>query len=312
MIRLETILEDIKDPRTKKIILDGDYNGEIDDQYTLAYALGCKNLEILGVCASAQYEEGCAEDTEEVMLRAIRDVKVTYEALDIDYDKIPLFEGARSRISVHPDRAPTDSPAARFIIDAVHKHDEPIYVLVTGPCTNVISACLMDPSIMDKIVIIWLGANCTYDKGGFHEWNLYSDYAAAQYLMNLPVAVIWLPCSPDGSEILDMFHEDLDRLEGDTKASRQLKRELPLKIYSEEKFSKPDWHKVMCDYMAVAVLRHPDAMDIYEMPAPVICDNDCYAYDATRKKILCAVRPDNRRIIDDSIEALNTVIRERM
>jgi len=36
MIRLETILEDIKDPRTKKIILDGDYNGEIDDQYTLA------------------------------------------------------------------------------------------------------------------------------------------------------------------------------------------------------------------------------------------------------------------------------------
>ncbi|MBR6808425.1 MAG: hypothetical protein IKM46_08635, partial [Clostridia bacterium] len=96
------------------------------------------------------------------------------------------------------------------------------------------SACLMDPSIMDKIVIIWLGANCTYDKGGFHEWNLYSDYAAAQYLMNLPVAVIWLPCSPDGSEILDMFHEDLNRLEGDTKASRHLKRELPLKIYSEE------------------------------------------------------------------------------
>ena len=312
MITNKQILEDIKSPHVKKVILDGDYNGEIDDQYTLAYALGCKNLEILGVCASAQYEDDVAEDTEEVMLRAIRDVKTTYEALDIDYDKIPLFEGARSRISVHPDRAPTDSPAARFIIEAAHKHDETIYVLVTGPCTNVISACLMDPSIMDKLVIVWLGANCTYDTGGFHEWNLYSDYAAAQYLMNLPVAVIWLPCSPDGSERLDMFHSDLDKLVGDTKASRHLKRELPLKIYSEERFAKPDWHKVMCDYMAVAVLRLPDAMDIYELPAPAICDNDCYAYDVTRKKILCAVRPDNRRIIDDSIEALNIVISERM
>ena len=311
MITNKQILEDIKSPHVKKVILDGDYNGEIDDQYTLAYALGCKNLEILGVCASAQYEDDVAEDTEEVMLRAIRDVKTTYEALDIDYDKIPLFEGARSRISVHPDRAPTDSPAARFIIEAAHKHDETIYVLVTGPCTNVISACLMDPSIMDKLVIVWLGANCTYDTGGFHEWNLYSDYAAAQYLMNLPVAVIWLPCSPDGSERLDMFHSDLDKLVGDTKASRHLKRELPLKIYSEERFAKPDWHKVMCDYMAVAVLRLPDAMDIYELPAPAICDNDCYAYDVTRKKILCAVRPDNRRIIDDSIEALNIVISER-
>ena len=313
MITTKQIMDDLKSDRIKKVILDGDYNGEIDDQYTLAYALGCPELDILGVCASAQYEEIVAEDTEEVMLRAIRDVKTTYEALDIDYDKIPLFEGARCRISMNPGLAPTDSPAARFIIEMAHKYDEPIYVLVTGPCTNVISACLMDPTIMDKIVVAWLGGDCVYkEKGGFHEWNLYSDYAASQYLMNLPVAVVWLPCSPDGSVVLDMFHEDLNKLEGDSKAARHLKRELPLKIFSEERFARPDWHKVMCDYMAVAIFRCPDAMDIYEMPAPAIADGEFYAIDSTRKPILCAVRPDNRRIIDDSIDALNRVIKERL
>lgn len=306
------ILKDIKSDRVKKVILDGDYNGEIDDQYTLAYALGCPNIEVLGVCASAQYEERVAEDTEEVMLRAIRDVKVTYEALDLDYEKYPLFEGARSQITNNEGLAPTDSPAARFVIECAHKYDEPIYVLVTGPCTNVVSACLMDPSIMDKLVVLWLGGDCIYKEGGgFHEWNLYSDYAAAQYLMNLPIPLIWLPCSPDGSVVLDMNHSDLARLEGNGKAAEHLKRGLPLKIFTEERFAEPTWHKVMCDYMAVAVLTVPDAVDIYEMPAPAIADGEFYAIDSTRRTILCAVRPDNRRVIDDSIEALNRVIAER-
>ena len=82
------ILEDIRSDRIKKVILDGDYNGEIDDQYTLVYTLGCENMEVLGVCASAQYEEVVAEDTEEVMLRAMRDVRTTYAALDLSEEEL--------------------------------------------------------------------------------------------------------------------------------------------------------------------------------------------------------------------------------
>ncbi len=306
------ILDDLHSDRVKKVILDGDYNGEIDDQYTLAYALGCPGLEILGVCCSAQYEDVVAENTEEVMLRAYADVLTTYDALGLTPEELPLFKGARSRISKNEGLAPTDSPAARFIIEMAHKYDEPVYVLVTGPVTNAISACLIDPSIMDKICIVWLGGDCVYKEGGgFHEWNLYSDYAAAQYLMNLPIATVWLPCSPDGSVVLDMDHSDLAKLNGDGKAAYHLKRGLPLKIFSEERFADPKWHKVMCDYMAVAIFTVPDAVDMYEMTAPVIADEERYVMDSTRRKILCAVRPDNRRIIDDSIEALNRVIAAR-
>lgn len=308
----EQILKDIKSDRVLNVILDGDYNGEIDDQYTLAYALGSPRLRVLGVCASAQYEEVKAENTEEVMLRAVRDVRVTYEALDLDEEKCPLFEGARSQITNNENLAPTDSPAARFIIECAHKYDEPVYVLVTGPCTNVVSACLIDPSIMDNIVVLWLGGNCLYNnKDHFHEWNLFSDYAAGQYLMNLPIPLVWLPCDPDGSVKLDMNHSDLDRLSGKGKAAYHLTRGLPLKIFTEERFDSPDWHKIMCDYMAVAALTVSDAIEITEVPAPLITDDRHYAVDSTRRKILCGVRPDNRRIIDDSIAALARVIAER-
>lgn len=308
----EQILRDIHSDRVINVILDGDYNGEIDDQYTLAYALGSPRLHVLGVCASAQYDAENANNTEEIVGLAMRDVRVTYEALSLSEETCPLFEGAKCQISNNEGLTPTDSPAARFIIECAHKYDEPVYVLVTGPCTNVVSACLMDPTIMDNIVVLWLGGVCLHDTSGrFHEWNLYSDYAAGQYLMNLPIPLVWLPCDPDGSVVLDMNHSDLDRLGGTGKAAYHLKRGLPLKIFTEERFDAPNWHKIMCDYMAVAVLNVPDAIDIYELPAPLITDAQSYAVDSTRRKIICGVRPDNRRVIDDSIECLNRVIAER-
>ena len=45
----EQILADIKSDRVKKVIMDGDYSAEIDDQYTLAYAYGHEKIEVLGV-----------------------------------------------------------------------------------------------------------------------------------------------------------------------------------------------------------------------------------------------------------------------
>ncbi len=55
-----------------------------------------------------------------------------------------------------------NSPAARAIIEAAHKYDEIVYILTTGACTNVSSAIMLDPSIMEKICVIWLGDNYRY------------------------------------------------------------------------------------------------------------------------------------------------------
>ena len=44
---LEQILEDIKNDRVKKIILDSDIAIEMDDQYALAYCLGSEKIQLL-------------------------------------------------------------------------------------------------------------------------------------------------------------------------------------------------------------------------------------------------------------------------
>lgn len=301
----EQVLKDLYTDRVKKVIMDGDFSAEIDDQFTLAYCLGSEKIDLLSANASAHYEEGVAEDTEKVMLFSFGEMERTLNACRVR--DLPHYEGARSQITHNEGFAPTDSPAARNIIDAALRSDEILYVLVTGPCTNVVSACLMEPEIMEKICVVWLGGHCLAKEiAHFHEWNLYADYAAAQYLMNLPVAVVMIPCNPNGSVMIRMNHTDLARIEGGAKGAEFFKRTLPLQETTEERYTS--WIKIMCDLAAPAVLIMPDAMKLSIVPAPVITDDQAYAFDSTRKKILYMQNPDSGRIVTDAMGSINRLL----
>lgn len=303
----EHVLKDLMTKRVKKAIIDGDYSAEIDDQYALAYCMGSDQIELLAANASAHYEEPVATDTEKVMLFSHSELRRVLNACEIPEGSFPYFEGARVQISHSEGYAPSDSPAARNIIQTVKNSDEIVYVLVTGPCTNVVSACLMEPSIMEKICVVWLGGQCvSKELSHFHEWNLFADYAAGQYLMNLPVPVVMLPCEPSGSVMLHMNHTDLAKIEGETKGAHFFRKELPLQETTEEKYTS--WRKIMCDLAAPAVLTMPDAMELSIVPAPVITDDHTYAFDATRKKIIYMQNPDSERIVTDAMRSINRLV----
>lgn len=307
----EQILADIRSDRVKKVIMDGDYSAEIDDQYTLVYAYGHEKLEVLGVNAVAHYAEPRFTKTSTIVRTSLGRAAQVYWALGLSPEELPLNMGPEKQIT-HNNNEPVDCASARFIIDMVHKYDEPIYIITTGPCSSAVNACLMDPSIMDKIVVVWLGGNClTEDYIGkhFHEWNMHADFAASQMLFNMDIPLIMLPCDPNGSVKIVMTGADLNRIEGNNTLARFLRNELPRLECANNEFKSPDWRKVMCDYMGVAAITIPDAMNFSIIPAPVLCDDRSYAIDSTRRKILYAVDPDSDAIIDDSIEAINNAVR---
>lgn len=60
--------------------------------------------------------------------------------------------------------------------------------------TNIASAILLDPDIVENIVVIWLGGSAHH----FHtakEFNLNEDIAAARVVFRSGVAMIHVPCS---------------------------------------------------------------------------------------------------------------------
>ncbi len=304
----EQILADIKSDRVKKVIHDGDFSAEIDDQYALAYCLGSEKIDLLAVNAAAYYEEPTATDTEEIMLKSYDEILRVLGELGMNDGSVPALEGARTRVSANENFAPSDSPAARKIIEIAKKSDEPVYVIVTGPCTNVVSACLIDPSIMDKICVIWLGGNCIEEENKpFHEWNLYADYAASQLLLNMDIPLIMLPCDPFGSVKIVADHTDFENITGDTPGAELFRKTLPLQLTTEEKYNTT-WYKIMCDLAGPAALSIPDSMEFSIIPAPLMGDDHKYAIDSTRRKIVYGVNPNSEAIVADAMRAINKLV----
>lgn len=176
------------------VILDTDAYNEIDDQFAIAYLLHSQDrANTIGLTAapffnsrSSSPEDGMRKSYEEIL-------KILRLAGREDLCE-KTFEGSCAYL---PDeKTPVDSPAARFIAETAQAYsvDRPLYVLAIGAITNVASALLIDPSIAEKIVVVWLGGHALhwYDT---EEFNMKQDVAGARVLMGCGAPVVLLPCA---------------------------------------------------------------------------------------------------------------------
>ena len=308
---LEQILDDLKTDRVKKCILDSDMYNEMDDQYALAYCLGCDKINLLSINA-APFDNGRTPDFETGMEASYRE---TYRVLEICHKNdgtIPVYEGSRVRYSADNNYAPVDSPAARNIIKTVKESDEIIYVLTTGCCSNVTSACLMDPSITSNMCVIWLGGH-VLDHENLDEFNLVQDYAAGQLLINNDIPLILLPaCSKDhtkGTQALSCGFEELCKLKGDNDPQKFFREAFPMAFVHEENMQDKlaEWSRVIWDLAAPGVISVPHAYTFSIIPAPIFCDNHKYAFDQTRHKIIYMERLDKNIVFEDTWAAINSL-----
>ena len=311
MMTLEQILEDIKSPRVKKCILDSDMYNEVDDQYAFAYCLASDKVDLKSVNAapfhnekSSSFEDGMYKSFDETM-----------HILDLCDMQLPVYKGATKRISDNANFAPVDSEGARNIIKTVKESDEIIYVLTTGCCTNVTSACLIDPSIKDNMCVIWLGGH-EISHTNCWEFNLAQDYFAGQLLINSGVPMVLLPAgnaegSLGGTIQLAISIDDLKQIKGDGKVQRFFAVDLPAEFISTpEKPNVAGWvngMRCLWDVAAPATLSVPEAFDFWIIPAPIFGDDHKYAFDKTRHKIIYMNKLDPKMVLDDTYRSIERI-----
>ena len=315
MLSAEQILADIKTDRVKKVIIDGDFSAECDDQLTLAYALGNDKLEVMGVCASAHYDDKYI-DTYSTLIRSCSELLKLLHASGIDKDSFPWFMGSESQITNNENFAPTDSPAARHIIKVAKEAEDGdiIYVITTGPCSSVVSAYLMEPSIADKICVVWLGGtdiNQRSMENEFHEWNMCADFVASQILLSSDIPLLMLHAGHNGSGNILLDFEDFKKFGSAWDGpwvEQYYSRVLPQTCSVVIECYYPGWKKVMCDYAGVAALSVPDAMELTIIPAPTLTDDHKYALDSNNKKIIWGEGHVSDIITEDAIKCTQKLI----
>lgn len=99
--------------------------------------------------------------------------------------------------------SPLDTEAARFIIDRARAApDEPLYILAMGALTNIASALLMAPDIINTIVVVWTASFPSYAPFcNAPSLNLVQDRLSSRLLFDCGVPHVYLPGYHVGAQL---------------------------------------------------------------------------------------------------------------
>ena len=297
----EYIIQHLNNGKPKKVVVDSDTFNEMDDQYAVAYALNCPMIELQAINAapfhndnSSSYGDGMKKSFQEIN----RVLKICGKE-----GEYPVYKGSAERIGDQPDFKPVESVAAKKLIELAHKSEDLIYVLTLGAVTNVASAVLMDESIKDKIVVVWLGTNFA-DAGHQGEFNLVQDYRAGQVLLNSGVPLILLPASGQdnkGTQVLSVDQEEVKVMKSNSEAARFFRNDLPRSF----KKTTGNWWHILWDIAAPGLISKPDAYELEVIPSPVLTEERVLVEDHTRHKIIRMKRVDPKAIRADAFRCID-------
>lgn len=190
------------------LVIDTDAKNEVDDQFAVSWALKSPERFIVDAVYAAPFSHSCFSKLmpKGVSLEAVGGVTLTAtpgDGMEASYQELlklfdllgekpegRVFRGSKEYIS--DIGGPVESDAAKDLIKRAMASDETLYVAAIGAPTNVASALLMEPELVKKIVLIWLGAEPLYFKHGI-EFNAMQDVKATQILFDSGVPMVLVP-----------------------------------------------------------------------------------------------------------------------
>jgi purine nucleosidase len=189
-----------------KVILSTDVGNEIDDQWAIAYLLLQPRFEVLGVMSA--HAPSITAPAGHTSYRIL--VDVVENRLGMKRHP-PLIEGGS--VPLENDKSPQPSPAVDFIVKMSKRFssENRLTVLVIGAATDVASAILTDPTIVDRIRVIQMGF---HDENGGDEFNVANDAQAVKAILNSRVPLVIGPgnvCRASLSLTLSQAREMLAR-----------------------------------------------------------------------------------------------------
>lgn len=274
------------------VVIDTDTFNEIDDQYALSYLIKSDDkLHLKAIYAAPFYNEK-STGPEDGMEKSYDEILRILDKIGIKEYRDITYKGSRSYLPNETEAV--DSPAARNLVTLAMERNEynPLYVVAIGAITNIASAILMEPRIIDRIVLVWLGGNA-------HEWpdnkefNLMQDVAAARVIFGCGVPLVQLPCAG----VVSAFRTTGPELEYWLRGKNELCDYLiDTTIKEAEKMEASlCWSRVIWDVTAVAWLLEGGFMADRLEHSPIPEYDHRYAFDKNRHfiKYVYSINRDN-------------------
>jgi inosine-uridine nucleoside N-ribohydrolase len=262
------------------MVLDTDTYNEIDDQFAVVHALlSPEKLDVEAIYA-APYFNNRSTGPADGMEKSYEEILRLLTRLNVSPDGF-VFRGSTHYLDLNTD--PERSDAVLDLIDkAMHGGDEPLYVVAIGAITNIASAILIEPKIIERIVIVWLGGHALFWPHT-REFNLKQDVPAARLIFDCGVPVVHVPCMGVTTHLLTTVPEIEHYVAGKGAIGDYLVE--IFKGYEGDHFA---WSKVLWDIATVAYLINPDWVPTDLVHSPILTDQVTWSFDAGRHFIRTA------------------------
>jgi inosine-uridine nucleoside N-ribohydrolase len=289
------------------VVLDTDATNEIDDQFALVWALlRPDRLRVVGLHAApyshedrlvssgslvTELEQGRFEATlarwdGELATTAAQGVaRAAQECRDLVAlvgSSAPVLDGSATFL---PDGStPVRSPAAEHLIELAHQDREhPLQVLAIGAATNVASALLLDPTIRERLVVVWTSAYPSFWPYANASFNLAQDVPAARVLLESGVPFTYLPGYYVGEQLRVSLPELEQHVRGRGPAGDYL-----YALAAGSPFLGPGVAatKVIWDLINVAWALEPDWLTTGLVPTPRLTDDLRWAHGGPDRHLM--------------------------
>jgi inosine-uridine nucleoside N-ribohydrolase len=284
------------EPRQGKtrVVIDTDTFNEIDDQFAIVYALLSEDRMTTEAIYAAPYfnsrSTGPANGMElsyEEILRLLDFMGKPAKGLvykgSIDYVGKDLRPQRNDAVVDLIDRAMASSP------------ENPLYVIALAAITNVASAMLIEPRIIERMVVVWLGGHALFWPHT-REFNLRQDVPGARVLFDSGVPLVMLPCEG----VVSALSTTVPELERYVAPAGKLGLFLTDRVKGYHDIDQHiGWSKPIWDMAPVAYLIDPSWTPSILTPSPVLNTDVTWSVDPSRHLIRYANRVDRDAIFRD-------------
>lgn len=274
-----------------RVVVDTDTYNEIDDQFAVVYALlSPEQMEVEAIYA-APYLNKRSTSPADGMQKSHEEILRLLDKIGRKHQNF-VFRGSEGFLKSY--KEPYQSDAAKDLVKKAMASEGPLYVLTLGAPTNVASAILMEPSIINKIVVVWLGGKgLNWPRAS--EFNLQQDLLASKVLFDSGVPLIQLPTQPVTSHLLTTVPEVEANLKGQGAIGDYLVQ--IFKAYNDkDSFA---WSKVIWDISAIAYVVNPTWFTTEIRSSPILTDQVTYSFDNSRHLYRVATHLNRDKIFGD-------------
>lgn len=257
-----TRLERLQPPKGKvRILIDTDTFNEIDDQFAIVHALlSPEKLSVEGIYAAPFFNHRSTNPGD--------GMEKSYEEIHrlLDRLRMPLknlvYRGSNGFLKDYDH--PYHCDAVTDLIEKAMSSDEPLYVVAIAALTNIASAILIEPKIIEKIIVVWLGGNALHWPHN-NEFNLVGDVIAARLVLDCGVPLVLIPCAGVTTHLRTTVSEIEQNVQGKGEIGDYLAE--TFKGYNNIHFA---WSKEIWDIVTIAFLLDSDWVPSNIISSPMI------------------------------------------